>query len=257
MAPLVPREGEGTGSDASRFRSHQSRQDALRPKGLVGEETAIKGRICTEPFGCHNAAMRRELTSLAAVLVLVAVGCVSIPPTQSTVPTAPRPSAGQPSSPPSTTGPIDSGQPSTAPTDPSTPGETAAPETSGPSGTPGPGASIDPALALQIDEVIAEVPPIRQLEPLADVPYEFITRQQFQDELIELQFSEVPEETRQAEERMLKRLGLIPDDADLDQLLSGSVRRSGRGLLPSRHEALLHHPERQAVRAQRQDHRFP
>ena len=52
-----------------------------------------------------------------------------------------------------------------------------------------------------------------------DVPYEFITRQQFTDELIELQFSEIPEETRNAEANLYKRLGLLPDDADLDQLL--------------------------------------
>ena len=63
------------------------------------------------------------------------------------------------------------------------------------------------------------MPPIRGLEPLSDVPYEFISREQFRDDLIELQFSEIPEEWRHAEERLLKRLGLLPDDADLDQLL--------------------------------------
>jgi len=67
--------------------------------------------------------------------------------------------------------------------------------------------------------VIAQVPAIRELEPLADVPYEFITREQFRDDLIELQFAEVPEETLRAEERLLKRLNLMPDDADLLQLL--------------------------------------
>jgi len=67
--------------------------------------------------------------------------------------------------------------------------------------------------------VIAQVPAIRQLEPLADVPYEFITREQFRDDLIELQFAEVPEETLRVEERLLKRLNLMPDDVDLLQLL--------------------------------------
>ncbi len=67
--------------------------------------------------------------------------------------------------------------------------------------------------------MIAQVPAIRQLETLAEVPYEFITREQFRDDLIELQFEEVPEETLRAEERLLKRLGLLPDDTDLLQLL--------------------------------------
>jgi len=78
---------------------------------------------------------------------------------------------------------------------------------------------MDPALAQQIDAVIAQVPLVRQLDPLAPVPYEFITREQFRDDLIELQFEEVPEERLRAEERVLKRLGLLPDDADLLQLL--------------------------------------
>ncbi len=67
--------------------------------------------------------------------------------------------------------------------------------------------------------MIAQVPPIRQLDPLADVPYEFISREQFTNELMELAFSEVPAEQRAAEERFYKRLGLLSDDADLDQLL--------------------------------------
>ena len=54
---------------------------------------------------------------------------------------------------------------------------------------------------------------------MSAVPYEFISREQFRDELIDLQFSEIPEETRQAEERLLKRLGLLADDVDLDELL--------------------------------------
>ena len=59
---------------------------------------------------------------------------------------------------------------------------------------------------------------MRGLDPLTDVPYEFISRQQFTDDLIEIAFAEVPEEIRDAEERMLKRLGLIPQEADLEQL---------------------------------------
>lgn len=85
-----------------------------------------------------------------------------------------------------------------------------------PSVVPGRG---DPNLAEQIDEVISEVPAVRELDTLSAVPYEFITREQFRDDLIEIAFEDVPEATRAAEERLLKRLGLLPDDADLDQLL--------------------------------------
>ena len=70
----------------------------------------------------------------------------------------------------------------------------------------------------QIEAVIASVPGVRGLEALSDVPYEFISREQFTENLLEIAFAEVPEKTRHAEERMLKRLGLIPQDADLDQL---------------------------------------
>ena len=164
----------------------------------------------------HNAVVRREFggaTSRASIGLLVAVmvtACVTISPTPSSTPAPTRV--------PVTTRPI--AQPST--------GATATPSQHPPAslccgaqppGSVGPGATIDPTLAAQIDAVIAQVPPIRELEPLAAVPYEFISREQFRDELIDLSFSEVPEQTRQAEERMLKRLGLLPDEADLDQLL--------------------------------------
>lgn len=152
-----------------------------------------------------------RLAALVLSLALVASGCVSI-----SLPTsAPQPTTGLPSSPaptPRGTSSNQTAQPTsiTSPTPVSTSSGTT---------SPAPGPSIDPALAQQIDSVIAQVPGIRGLEPLADVPYEFITREQFRDDLIELQFEEVPEETFRAEERLLKRLGLMPDDADLLQLL--------------------------------------
>lgn len=147
---------------------------------------------------------RRALT--IGLVVALAAGCVDLGP------------------PPSTT-------PRESPT-PLAPGATVRPgETSVPTPTPinthggptpppiGPGATIDPGLAAQIDEVIGQVPAVRGLDPRADVPYEFITREQFQEDLIELAFEEIPEETRAAEERLLKRLGLLADDADLEQML--------------------------------------
>lgn len=148
----------------------------------------------------------------AVGLVLVLVGCVSISPFSTASPGA----TGLPpsSASPTPTAPSASGQPTQIPTAPPSSGASATPSVPA---TPGP--TIDPALAAQIDAVVAQVPALRQLEPLAPVPYEFTSRDQFRDDLIELQFEEVPEERLRAEERALKRLGLLPDDADLLQLL--------------------------------------
>jgi hypothetical protein len=156
-----------------------------------------------------GAAKRAAIGVLAAALL---GSCVTIAPTPSSTP-APTPVR-------VTTRPDASATPhaSAVQTTTPTPRSTSSGQTQLP-GTPAPGATIDPALAAQIDAVVAQVPPIRELEPLVDVPYEFITREQFRDDLIDLQFSEIPEATRQAQERLLKRLGLLPADADLDQLL--------------------------------------
>jgi len=171
-------------------------------------------------MGWHNAGVRIATIGSpanrpgvwAVILILLSAGCVSISP----IPTAsPRATGVQPSATaPATSGPIQTAQPTNTPGAPPSPGSTATP---GVPGTPGP--SIDPALAQQIDAVLAQVPAVRELEPLADVPYEFISREQFREDLIELQFEEVPEERLRAEERALKRLNLLPDDSDLLQLL--------------------------------------
>jgi hypothetical protein len=93
-----------------------------------------------------------------------------------------------------------------------------------PSGSPtatpdGSGGAIPPEIAAQIDEVVAGVPPIRQLEPLREVPYEFVTREQFAVDLQEMVDEETDPEQLAAEERVLKRLGLLPDDMDLYETL--------------------------------------
>jgi hypothetical protein len=85
---------------------------------------------------------------------------------------------------------------------------------------PTPAPSAQPSgLSSQVDAVVATVPAIRELEPTRDVPYEFITREQFVDVLVELQEAAAPVEVREAEERLYKRLGLIAQDADLDALV--------------------------------------
>lgn len=153
-------------------------------------------------------------------VVLFTAGCVSIPPVSTNIPGPTPVSSAVPTTAP--TLPTQSGQTTPPASNPGTPGASSTPGSSaspGPSTPATPGSTIDPALAAQIDGVIAQVPAIRELAPLADVPYEFITRDQFRQNLIDLEFSEVPEATRLAEERALKRLGLLPADADLDQLL--------------------------------------
>lgn len=157
--------------------------------------------------------MLRIPLTLAIVVAVGAVACVNIVPTPSFTPTvtsaptrAPTPSA-SPSASPAPASPTPSGTPTGA-TPPSSPtaGET-------PSGT------INPGLAAEIDEVIAQMPDLRELEALEEVPYEFITRDQFRQELLELAFEETPPEVLAAQERLLKRLGLMDDDADLEELI--------------------------------------
>lgn len=155
-----------------------------------------------------NPRTAGSLAVLLSIAVTVAAACVNVSPTPTSTPLAtsastPTPtSEGSPSAPP-------------APTDAPTP-TSAVDESPGPE-TPLP--SIDPDLADQIDRVTAQIPPIRQLQPTEDVPYQFISREQFRDELVELNDEDVPPEVRAAAERMLKRLGLLPDDADLEALL--------------------------------------
>lgn len=192
---------------------------AHRRLGIGGEATrrrTVKKQISKDLV--HNSAMSQTRTStsvrasLAGLALVVVTGCVTVT-TPSEAPTT------SPSRAPSVTA-----QPTPAPTAQATPTNPGA--TDEPAATPDgsaapqtPGASMDPALAEQIDAVTEQVPPIRQLEPLEDVPYTFITREQFQADLVETAFEDVPEEWRRAEERFLKRMGLIPDDADMDQMI--------------------------------------
>ena len=164
----------------------------------------------------HNAFVTPVYRSAArtlsvVVLCLLVAACVTIAPDPTSTPFAPpavttRPSVGE--SPSAAVGasptPV-----STSPGGPRTPS----------SGSSEPDATLAPELSAQIAEVTGEIPPIRNLEPLADVPVEYISEQEFHDQLTELQFSTMPDETRAAQERMLKRLGLLPQDADVNQLL--------------------------------------
>jgi hypothetical protein len=79
--------------------------------------------------------------------------------------------------------------------------------------------SLPADLIAQVDEVVAQVPPLRGLEPIADVPYREITPRQFRRELRRQFDAENPPEQVAAEEAFMKRLGLLPPDVDLRQLV--------------------------------------
>jgi len=84
---------------------------------------------------------------------------------------------------------------------------------------PGATATIEADLRAQIDAVTSAMPAIRQLSATRDVPYQFITRDQFSQDLVDLNNQETSPEVQAAQERLLKRLGLLPPDADLQALL--------------------------------------
>jgi len=87
------------------------------------------------------------------------------------------------------------------------------------SGSTGPGASIDPAVVAQIDQVIATVPDIRGLQPKKQVPYRFITQDQF-SAFFQQQFDkDNPPAQLAGEETFDKHIGLLPADANLRDLV--------------------------------------
>lgn len=149
--------------------------------------------------------MKRALGAVALAGSLIA-GCVNVTPLPTSTHSTPAPTTRPPTA-----------TPSLAPTATTRPAQSGSPQASGPPASPS--GSLDPALATEIDAVIASVPAVRELQPTRDVPFEFISRDQFRDDLVALNDAEVPVEVRAAEERLLKRLGLLPADASLDALV--------------------------------------
>jgi hypothetical protein len=101
--------------------------------------------------------------------------------------------------------------PAASPTPDATPN--GAPTAAPVDGTPG------PDVRAQIEAIVAQIPGLRQLDELRDVPYEFVTRAQFQDDLQDLIADETDPEQLALEERLLKRLGLLPPEMDLGEAL--------------------------------------
>ena len=156
-------------------------------------------------------ALRRAAATVVALAVL---GCTSVTPTPSPIGT------GAPSLPPTATATGSAGPSATPPSASASPSAPASATPTGSVEAPTPGPTVAPDLASQIDAVTAQVPPIRELQPMRDVPYELVTRDQFQQDLLNSAFEDTTPEQQAAEERALKRLGLLPADADLNSLLA-------------------------------------
>jgi len=173
------------------------------------------------------------LIALVAVLLVAVLGVLAYmlltggqaDPTPNASPTSGPTAAGQltpepPASPAQTASisPTALPSPSTAASPPGSAGATA---------PASPAASLPSDIAAQIDGVVSQVPAIRELEQRTAVPYEVITREQFEDVLRDLLAEETDPEQLAAEERMLKRLGLLPPEFDLaaaiEELYSGQV----------------------------------
>jgi hypothetical protein len=162
------------------------------------------------------------LVTRALVLCLLLSACTTVTPAPSLGPTAtPAPTALvslilTPTATPlqSTAGPTQTIQPSSV-----SPSQSPIPSCACSPGAGTPAPTIDPAVATQIDAVVAQVPPIRELQPTKVVPYRVITRDDFSNYLASTADEDTTPEWRAAEERFLKRMGLLAPDVDLNQLL--------------------------------------
>lgn len=163
--------------------------------------------------------------------LLAANACTSVSPSPSlpasAVPPPPTSTHGQTLAPssgsqtPSPTPQVVPGNPTPSPQAP----PTSCTCTFAPPQTPTP--SVDPAVAAQIDAITAQVPPIRELQPTKNVPYQEISRDAFSSFIASQSDQDTTPEWRAAEEQFLKRIGLLPPTADLqgllDQLYSAEV----------------------------------
>ena len=169
--------------------------------------------------------LRHRGVVLTFAALLAASACTSVSPSPSVpasaVPPLPTASHGQtlaPSSGPQTPLPTAQVVPGTPPASPqsTSSGASPIPSSTGPQ-TPAP--TVDPAVAAQIDAVTAQVPPIRELQPTKTVPYQEISRDAFTSFIASQSDEDTTPQWRAAEEEFLKRMGLLPQNTDLQQLL--------------------------------------
>ncbi|MBA3852495.1 MAG: hypothetical protein H0X59_09055 [Chloroflexi bacterium] len=188
---------------------------ARTPQGTPAGFPSVGGGSPTPPI--RRAAVPLALAGVA-VLAVVAIGLWLLLPrgVEPGATATPRPTMVTEASPSAARAPT-----ATAPgaSDP-LPSGTADPK---PSRTADPASSgdlpIDPAVEARIREITEQVPPIRGLEPLEAVPFRFITPERFEVELRELFAAENAPEQVAAEDDLLKRLGLLAPEAELEALV--------------------------------------
>lgn len=114
----------------------------------------------------------------------------------------------------------------------------AAVATATPDATPRSTPSASPAaVAARIAEVLAQVPPIRGLQPKKEVPLRLIDRATFQQQLAVELAKENPPEVLAATTRLWERLGLLPPGSDLQKLSLELLGASAIGVyFPDRDE---------------------
>lgn len=187
---------------------------AMTPQRMPGGFPSVDGASPPPPSGRRSAVPLA--LALVAVLAVLAVGVWTF------LPRGPEPDASASPRPTSVAAASPSRLGEGTPT---APGATAPTGTADPtpSGTDDPAPSgdlpIEPAVESRIREITEQVPPIRGLEPLDDVPFRFITPERFEAELRDLFLADNPPERVTAEEDLLKRLGLLDQHADLEELV--------------------------------------
>jgi hypothetical protein len=192
------------------------------PRGQTVKKQISIDLVHNSPMTAASVTITRRLALRVFAVALVAAGCTSVTPPPSIGPTPT---------------PVQTLAPTAASTGNATAPATAVPEQSSAAPTPtptssgslspvpscmctqAPAPSLDPAVAAQIDTVVAQVPPIRQLQATKAVPYRLISRDDFTSYLVAHSNDDTTPDWRAAEERFLKRFGLLPADADLNALL--------------------------------------
>lgn len=181
--------------------------DATRPYPTPGAFPSVDGNA--PPPAPRHGRLSPVLLAAVAVLIVVVIGLFLFLPRGADPGTSGPSGTPGPSTPPSAVAgasPSVSGPPSPAPASPATPSSSGE-------------LPVDPAVEARIREIIQQVPGIRGLEPLEEVPFRFITAERFRADLRELFSAENPAASVAAEEDMLKRLGLLKPEADLEELV--------------------------------------
>jgi hypothetical protein len=178
------------------------------------------GQVQTPPEQPRRALLPALLAVALVVVVGLVIGAFLLGGPGPAAGPSPTPTPGAITTPATTPSETPAATPTRAPTLPTEP-PTSAPATPSPrpGQTPAVGRPPTADIAAQIDSVVEEVPPIRQLEPRREVPYVMLSRDEFQEVLAEILEEEVDPDQLATEGRLLERLGLLPEDTDLYELL--------------------------------------